>query len=153
MNRAWSYIISKPLSDEELQQLQEAGNRFVSGWTAHESQLSASFEILYKRIIVVKVNEDVHGASGCSIDKLLRFVKEAEAAFHIELLNRLLVAYRSGNGVEVTSAPKIKELLAEHKIDENTIVLNTALANEEELMNWEQPLRTTWLSKYLQAQK
>jgi hypothetical protein len=150
MNRAWAFIISKPLSDLQLSQVMEAGKRFVSSWTAHENKLAGSFEILYKRIIVVTVNEDVNGASGCSIDKLTRFIKETETAFAIELLNRLLVAYKNGNDVEVMHTSKIKALLADNTITENTIVLNTALANENELRDWEQPLKNTWLSKYLQ---
>ena len=149
MNRVWAYIISKPLSAGELQQLKAAGQDFVTGWTAHENKLSAGFNVLYDRIILVKVDEDVHNASGCSIDKLTRFVKDAEANFGIELLNRFLVAYKTNTGIEVVHASKIKDLLAENVISENTIVLNTAVANETELQNWEQKLKDTWLSKYL----
>lgn len=149
MNRVWAYIISKSLSKEELNQLQQDGNEFVINWTAHENKLSASFEIMYQRIIIVKVNEAVHGASGCSIDKLTRFIKETEQKFKVELLNRLLVAYKIGETVEITSASNIKNLLSQNVISENTIVLNTALANENELNVWEQELKNTWLSKYL----
>lgn len=149
MNRVWAYIISKSLSKEELNQLQQDGNEFVINWTAHENKLSASFEIMYQRIIIVKVNEAVHGASGCSIDKLTRFIKETEQKFKVELLNRLLVAYKIGETVEITSASNIKDLLSQNVISENTIVLNTALANENELKVWEQELKNTWLNKYV----
>ncbi len=149
MSRAWAYIISKKLSAQELNALQEAGNTFVMGWTAHEQQLTASFEIFKDRIIVVKVNEEVTGASGCSIDKLTRFIKDAEKQFNIELLNRLIVAYKNEDAVEVVHSSKIKELLSENKISENTSVYNTSILTQEELKNWEQPLKETWLSKYI----
>lgn len=149
MNRVWTYVISKPLSAEAINQLQAEGNAFVSSWTAHENKLVASFEILGGRILIVKVNEDVSGASGCSIDKLMRFIKEAERAFGIELLNRFLVAYKTDAGIEVTHSSKIKELLAQQQLSENTLVYNTAAANENELATWEQPLKATWLNKYL----
>ncbi len=149
MNRVWTYVISQALSPEQLTQLQTAGMHFVQHWSAHENKLAASFDIIGNRIIVVKVNEDVHGASGCSIDKLTRFIKETEAAFRIELLNRFLVAYKSTGGIEVTHASKIKELLQQGALSENTTVFNTAIANEDELGNWEQPLKDTWLNKYL----
>lgn len=150
MNRVWAYIISKPLSEADLNQIREAGIHFVTSWTAHENKLTASFNILHGRIILVKVNEDINGASGCSIDKLTRFIKETETKFSVELLNRLLVAYKNSEGVEVVHSSKIKELLADHKIFENTVILNTAVANENELSTWEQPLKNTWLSKYIQ---
>jgi hypothetical protein len=149
MNRIWAYVISKPLDDSGMKQLQASGTGFVESWSAHENKLAASFGIVGNRIIVVKVNEDVHGASGCSIDKLTRFVKDTEAAFGVELLNRFLVAYKGATGVEVVHSSKIKELLAQGIISENTIVYNTAAANEAELNAWEQPLKNTWLSKYL----
>jgi len=149
MSRVWTYIISKALSTQELNSLQEAGNAFVMGWTAHEQQLTASFEIFKNKIIIVKVNEEVTGASGCSIDKLTRFIKDAEKQFNIELLNRLIVAYKNEDTVEVVHSSKIKELLTENKISENTSVYNTSILTQEELKNWEQPLKATWLSKYL----
>lgn len=149
MNRAWAYIISNRLSDAELEQLLKAGKTFVEHWTAHEHKLTASFEIFKKRIVIVKVNEDVTDASGCSIDKLTRFVKVSETMFGIELFNRMLIAYKIGEEVEVTPAARIKELLENKSIDENTIVYNTSMANEQELLVWEQPLKNTWLNKYL----
>ncbi|MBA3681412.1 MAG: hypothetical protein H0W73_09640 [Bacteroidetes bacterium] len=149
MSRVWAYIISKNLSTEELNSLKQAGINFVTGWTAHEQQLTASFEIFKDKIIIVKVNEDVTGASGCSIDKLTRFIKDAEKQFSIELLNRLLVAYKNNDDVEIVHSSKIKELLSENKISENTSVYNTSILTQSELNNWEQPLKETWLNKYL----
>ena len=148
MDRVWTFIISKTLSKEELNSLNDLGNKFVLGWTAHEQQLTASFEIIGDKIIVVKVNENVTEASGCSIDKLTRFIKETEKQFSIELLNRLLVAYKTNTGIEIVHSSKIKELLAENKISENTIVYNTSVSDQKEFNNWEQELKNTWLSKY-----
>ncbi len=149
MNRVWTFIISKALSDNELSLIINAGTKFVNSWTAHEQKLTASFEIYKNRIIVVKVNEEVTGASGCSIDKLTHFIKQIETEFKVELLNRLLVAYKNGNEISVVHSSKIKELLQTNSIEENTIVYNTAVSNQNELQNWEQPLKNTWLSKYL----
>jgi hypothetical protein len=148
MDRVWTFIISKTLSKEELNSLNDLGNKFVLGWTAHEQQLTASFEIIGDKIIIVKVNENVTEASGCSIDKLTRFIKETEKQFSIELLNRLLVAYKTNTGIEIVHSSKIKELLAENKISENTIVYNTSVSDQKEFNNWEQELKNTWLSKY-----
>ena len=149
MNRAWTFIISKTLSQEELNSLTASGNKFVLGWTAHEQQLTASFEIIKEKIIVVKVNEEVTNASGCSIDKLTRFIKETEAQFKIELLNRLLVAYKKEEGIEVVHSSKIRELLEQNLISENTIIYNTSVNDQNGLKNWEQELKNTWLNKYL----
>lgn len=149
MNKVWTYIISKSLTESELEQLMRSGKNFVTGWTAHENKLSADFKIFKNRVIIVNVDEDVANASGCSIDKLTRFIKETESAFGIELLNRFLIAYKKDEDLEVVHSSKVKELLEQSILSEDTIVYNTAVANETELNNWEQPLKNTWLNKYL----
>lgn len=149
MNRAWTFIIDKELTNEQLLAIQQKGNKFVEGWTAHENQLKGSFEIFKNRIIIIKVNEEENAASGCSIDKLTRFIKQLESEFSIQLMNRLLVAYKQKENIEVVHSSKIKDLLNDGLITDNTIVFNTALANQEELLNWEKPLNQTWLNKYL----
>lgn len=149
MNRAWTFIINKELSPEELSAINSEGKKFIEGWTAHESKLSGNFEIFQNRIIIIKVNEEVNAASGCSIDKLTRFIKQIESSFSVELMNRLLVAYLDKNDVKVVHSSLVKQLLMEGTINENTIILNTALSNQDELQNLEQPLKKTWLQKFL----
>jgi hypothetical protein len=149
MNRAWTFVINKQLNEQQLKSIEDAGNNFVKGWTAHEQQLHGSFDIFRNRIIVMKVNEDIHSASGCSIDKLTRFIKQLESEYGIELMNRLLVAYKTDEGVDVVHSSKIIELLQAGKMNETTSIYNTAIADQEELEKWEQPLKNTWLNKFL----
>ncbi|MBK9283141.1 MAG: hypothetical protein IPM51_02345 [Sphingobacteriaceae bacterium] len=149
MGRVWIYIISKNLTDSELQSLQQAGQNFVSKWTAHDLQLHASFEIFKKRIIIVKVNESLQSASGCSTDKLSRFIKDCESLFNIELYNRLLVAVKNNEEVQVIHSSQIPELLSKEIINNETLVYNTSAADWEQLNNWEQKISDTWLKKYL----
>ena len=141
--------MSKELNPQDFDKLLAAGDAFVANWTAHENKLSASFSIFKNRIIVVRVNESVANASGCSIDKLTRFIKSAELSFGVELMNRLLVAYKNGDDVEVVHSSKIKELISKQVISMETLVYNTAISNENELMSWEQPLKNTWLNKFV----
>jgi hypothetical protein len=148
-NRVWIYTISKALTDEQLQQLTLQGQSFVNQWTAHEQKLAAQFSIEKKRLIVVKVDEQVYGASGCSIDKLTRFVKQLETEYSIELLNRLLVAYENKDAIEVVPTSSIKTLLQNQTITEHTKIYNTAITSEAEQHTWLQALKDTWLKKYL----
>lgn len=145
----WAYTISRELNSNELQQLIVAGQNFVNSWTAHENKLSAEFSVFGNRIILVKVDEAVYNASGCSIDKLVRFVKILETDFKVELLNRLLVPYQHDDKIEVIPTSVFKEKLNTKQLSENTLVYVTAIADEKELLEWQQPVKNTWLSKYL----
>lgn len=151
MKKVWTYLSSKALSASEIEQLKQNGQQFVNQWTAHDNPLQADFSIYKNRILVFKVDEEVHNASGCSIDKLLRFVKETEKTLDTQLLNRLLVAVDRENEIEVIAASKISELLASGNLNKSTPVLNTAVSTDTELANWQQELGNTWLSKYLPA--
>lgn len=150
--RIWIYTLSNELSSEQLADFKTRCQDFVSHWTAHEVSLDASFELFQNRILIFKVNEDKYNASGCSIDKQVRFVKELEQAFSVELLNRLLVAYESNGTVEVVKQSQIGDLLSSGKINENTLVFNNTLSQSSDLLtNWKQPLNKTWLAKYINA--
>lgn len=133
-----------------LDSLMEEGSAFVRQWTAHEKKLEAGFGIYQDKVIIVKVNEQAHPASGCSIDKLLHFIKTSEKKYNVRLLDRMLVAYESETGLRTAHAAEIKELLSKGILNGNTPVYNTSAATDEELQNWKKPLKETWLSKYLQ---
>jgi hypothetical protein len=148
--RIWIYTISQELTNEQSVDFKNRCQNFVSGWTAHDVSLDASFELYQNRLLIFKVNEEKYNASGCSIDKQVRFVKELEQAFSIELLNRLLVAYENNNQVEVVKSAQIKELLSANIISASTLVFDNTITEYKQLeTNWKQPLHHTWLQKYL----
>jgi hypothetical protein len=152
MNRTWTFVIGKPLTAAQLNELSNAGLDFVSGWTAHDTRLSATFRIYRERIIIVEVNESVHNASGCSIDKLTRFIKEMENKLDVQLLNRLLVVYEDESGsLQVENTQVLKGLISSGAVNAHTTVYNTSVANDKELSHWKQPLKDTWLNKYITA--
>jgi hypothetical protein len=154
MERIWIYTLSKELTNEQLSDFKNRCQNFVSGWTAHDVALDATFELYKDRLLIFKVDETKYNASGCSIDKQLRFVKELEQAFSLELLNRLLVAYEKNNDVQVVKQSQISELLSSKEIDENTLIFNNTISQSIDMAtNWKQPLRQTWLAKYLAPQK
>jgi hypothetical protein len=152
--RIWIYTISKLLSEEQLTQLKARCQSFVSTWTAHEVSLDASFELYKNRLLIFKVNEANYNASGCSIDKQVRLVKELEQEFSVELLNRLLVAYEKQDEVAVVKTSDITALLSDGSITENTLVFdNTVTRSGDLIANWKRPLKDTYLSRYLVSNK
>jgi hypothetical protein len=150
MERIWIYTISKQLPDEQISELKQRCQNFVSTWTAHEVSLDASFELYKNRLLIFKVNEANYNASGCSIDKQVRLVKELEQQFSVELLNRLLVAYEKDNDVAVAKTSEIAGLLNDGTINENTLVFDNTISQSTDLdTNWKKPLKDTYLSKYV----
>lgn len=153
-NRVWVYLSDKPLSGALEQSLRADIEAFLMDWNAHGTALDATCELYHNHFIIIKADEEKFAASGCSIDKQLRFIKQAEQKYGLSLLNRLLVAYKTADGIQVISSAQVPQLLANGTINENTLVFNLGVGNESELASaFEIPLRQSWLAKFLQPVK
>ena len=144
-SRVWVYQSDKVLNDADVNKLQAELDNFTIGWTAHNNQLKAKAEIRYNRFIILIVDESQAGASGCSIDKSVRFMKDIEQQFGINLFDRFNLAYRSDE--QILSAPRhtFEGLISNKTIDANTIVFNNMVQNLAELeTKWEVPFKDSW---------
>jgi hypothetical protein len=141
-SRVWVYQSDRKLTDTEALQAQVLLDNFTTGWTAHNNQLLAKAEIRYNRFLILIVDESQAGASGCSIDKSVNFMKHLEQQFGINLFDRFNLAYRDGE--EIISVPRhqFEDLLKAGKINTETIVFNNLAQNITELQTkWEVPLK------------
>ena len=144
-SRVWIYQSDKELTDEQALGLLDLLNKFATEWTAHNHQLKAKAEVRYNRFLILIVDESQAGASGCSIDKSVNFMKRLEQEFGINLFDRFNFAYREGN--EVLSAPRhqFEELLKSGKVNNNTIVFNNLVQDLSQLeTKWEVPFKDSW---------
>jgi hypothetical protein len=148
--RLWVYQNDRILSDEEVITIQKEGEKFISGWSAHGALLNASFEVLCNCFIVLAVDEQQALASGCGIDKSVHFIKQLEQQLHLNLFDRMKVAYRSGNEIRIVSFNEFeKEALAKN-VNEDTIVFNNVVSTKAAFDNeWELPLKKSWQSRVL----
>lgn len=141
-SRVWVYQSDRELNPEETVQIQVHMDNFTHSWTAHNNQLKAKAEIRYNRFLILIVDESQAGASGCSIDKSVNFMKQLEQHFNINLFDRFNLAYRDGEAV--TSVPRLQfeDLLKAGTINTETIVFNNMVQNLAELQTkWEVPFK------------
>jgi hypothetical protein len=144
-SRVWVYQSDRKLSDSETLQMQTELNAFTTNWTAHNNQLKAKGEIRYNRFIILMVDEGQAGASGCSIDKSVRFISQLEQEYQIALLDRFNLAYREGDTVLSAPRKRFEEMLKEGSINADTIVFNNMVQNVKDLQTkWEVPFKDSW---------
>jgi hypothetical protein len=144
-SRVWIYQSNRELTAKETSEIQNTLDRFAAEWTAHNHQLKAKAEVRYNRFLVLIVDESQAGASGCSIDKSVHFLKDLEQQYGIDLFDRFNLAYRDGE--QILSAPRseFEELLKVGKIGNNTIVFNNTVKELAELeTKWEVPFKDSW---------
>ena len=78
-SRVWVYQSPRLITSDEQQRLMSGLFSFIDSWTAHQAGLRAAGAILHDRFVVIAVDENHNHASGCSIDKMVHFMKIGRA--------------------------------------------------------------------------
>ena len=99
-SRVWLHLANRVLSDEELVGWAEAMEGFLSNWTAHGQGLRASWSLFGRRLLVVGLDESLAGATGCSIDQLMRLIQSEGMGLTppVDWLTRTHTLYK-GDGI------------------------------------------------------
>ena len=92
--RLWVHTADRDLTAGEQEAVLEALAGFLDGWAAHGAALTAAGAILYDRVLVVGLDEQRAGATGCSIDKLVGFVRTQGEALGVDWFDRHQVLWR-----------------------------------------------------------
>ncbi|HLT42477.1 MAG TPA: hypothetical protein VKZ95_07210 [Sphingobacteriaceae bacterium] len=145
MERIWIYQANRTLNAEEAELLLEKMDKFTEQWTAHGKQLAAQALLRYNQFLIIRVNEGLAKATGCSIDKSTDTLKQVQQELGIDFFDRMQIAYRDAEGIKTVSRPAFEKLIESGAVDENTIVFNNMVGNTRELeINWEVPLKDSW---------
>ena len=148
--RVWIYQSNRSFTPEEQAQLTSQLKAYLEEWTAHGSELWASFEIRYNRFIVIGANQNVHAVSGCSLDALVRFIQQLEQAYNVTLLDRMNVSYRQGEYIAYKPLIEFKKMVKDKAVSAQTIVFNNLVNTKWEYEeHWEVPLQESWHSRFL----
>ena len=149
-SRVWIYQSSRKLSDAEVSEIRKYGQEFIQNWAAHGKELNAAIEVFYHRFIVLFADESQVSASGCSIDSSVRFIKQIQDAYQIDLFDRLNIAFRTHSDIDVLRMNDFQTALEKGQLNENTIVFNNLVETKEAFENkWETTIKESWHSQLL----
>jgi hypothetical protein len=95
--RLWCFGMPRAPGADVRARLLDSMRDFVSGWTAHSSDLRAGVALLHDRFLLVAADESTAGASGCSIDALTGRLRSLGAQLDLELLDSTPVWFRDGS--------------------------------------------------------
>lgn len=144
-SRVWIYQSDRVLNPEEELRIQQKLDEFTSQWLAHGHQLAAYGEIRHSQFLILSVDEQVAGATGCSIDKSVYLMKEIEKEFGIGLFDRFRIAYRDGDQIVNCSKTEFEDLLNKGELNSDTIVFNNMISSRKDLdSSWEVAMKNSW---------
>ena len=144
--RLWIFAAERPLSAEESNRVLDETDAFIDEWTAHGIPLNAGRELRYNQFLLVGVDERAAGVSGCSVDALVRRMRQLESVLGVELANNAPVLYREGNVIERVSRERFAELAAAGTVGPNTRVFDNTLTRVGDLVagKWEVKAADSW---------
>ena len=149
-SRVWIYQANRSFSESELSELEEKLKVFVEAWTAHGQDLQAGYKIVYKRFIVIALNQNLNSATGCSIDASVHFIQELEKHYNVDLMDKMNVSYKQGEFIAHKTLLDFKKMAKNKAVSKNTIVFNNLVTNIAEFNeNWEVPASESWHSRFL----
>jgi len=148
-SRVWVYQANRPLLADEMEQISSFLTYEMNAWAAHGAPLNASFEIRFGQVVIVAVNEDINEASGCSIDASTRWFKSLGETFQIDFFDRQ-IAKIQGEQISLIPITSIKDfILSAHLLEEDFIIPPQTSDLSQYRNQWLQPVRESWLKKYL----
>jgi len=148
--RVWIYQSSRVFSATEKEEISASLNTFLSNWATHGTPLKTAFEIRYNQFIVIGLDEEVKGASGCSIDASVHMIQSLEMKYKLELLDKMNVCYRAADQICYTPLKEFRKLAKTPKVTPDTIVFNNLVVDKAEYeSHWEVPAYDSWHARFI----
>jgi hypothetical protein len=153
--RLWVFGMSRPLEAAERARLLGEVDGFLERWKAHGHPLAAGSSWEYERFLLVGVDDRITPPSGCSIDALVRALREIEEELDVEMVGGAPVWYREGGPegeLRRVSRSDFRNRVREGEITPDTIVYDLSLTRVGELRDgrWELPARESWHGRYFE---
>lgn len=143
--RVWIYQSNQAFSEETAPVIEKRLQEFAAQWVSHNNQLKAFGKLYHRQFIVLMVDESQAGASGCSIDKSVHFIKAIEQDFQVDLFDRMVFTYKEGDEVKTAHREAFAGLYKAGKINDNTIVFNNLVNTKKDFEEkWTVPLAQSW---------
>jgi|688.fasta_scaffold763959_2 predicted lactoylglutathione lyase len=138
-SRVWVYASNRALNSTESTYAQDEINEFVKQWATHGKELVAKGAVLFDRFIILTVDEQKVGASGCSIDSSVHFVKALGKELNVNFFDRL--------NLYIINDQEIKQIHISEMVNfADWNLFDPMIANLEQLINsWIVPVNESVL--------
>jgi hypothetical protein len=146
-SRVWIYQSPRLFSLSEALAIEEMLEAFARDWKSHGVPVKGYGNLFYGQFIVLMADETATGVSGCSTDSSVRLVKEIEQRFGVNLFDRLMLAFRIKDKVQMIPLSQLPYALENGFINEETPYFNNTVQTKAELeAKWLIPLKDSWLA-------
>ena len=143
-SRLWIFAAARELADIERDGLVAVVDGFLDSWSAHGHPLTSARDVRHERFLLVAVDESAAGASGCSIDALVREIRALESRLGLTLLDHGPVPSRDGSEIRRVPRDEFADLARHGRVTRDTPVFDNTIRKVEALDRWEVPAGDAW---------
>lgn len=148
--RLWVYQANEPFTAQDVPVVASNLEEFARQWVSHSRELRAGATVLHDRFLLLAVDESQAGASGCSIDSSVNFLKKLGAHYKRDLFDRLRFSYEKDGTVYTVSKDEFARLYSNGTIDDNTIVFDPLVKTVGDLStSFRKPLGESWHARFV----
>jgi hypothetical protein len=144
--RLWIFAAERELTSGEREAVLGTVDQFLDHWQAHGHPLTSARDLRHDRFLLIAVDEAAAGASGCSIDALVRDIKRIEASLGLALVDHGPVLFRNGDTIARVPRDEFSDLVRTGVVTPQTIVFNNTLTRVGDVRagRWEVPAAQSW---------
>jgi len=144
--RVWVFAAGRALAPAEAEAVLGTVDAFLGVWAAHGHPLRSSRELRESRFLIIAVDEAAAGASGCSIDSLVREIRSLEAQLGVTLTDHGPVVFREGGTIRRVPRDEFAALARDGRVTPDTLVFDNTISRLAALRGggWELPASASW---------
>ncbi len=144
--RLWIFAADRQLDDSQSRRLLNRIDVFLERWTAHRQDLVAARDLRYSMFLFIAVDERSAAASGCSIDALVREVKEIGSELGVDFTGHGLVHFLDKGQVNQVPRAEFARLACEGRVTPDTVVFDNTLTRAGDVRSgkWQVAARKSW---------
>jgi len=147
-SRVWVYQSNRVFTQSEALQIEELLKNFSRDWKSHGTPVKGFANLFFGQFIILMADETAMGVSGCSTDSSVRFIKNIEQDFQVELFDRLMLAFLIQERIQLLPLSQISSYLEDGLINTDTLYFNNTILTKKELLDhWIIPVKESWLAK------
>ena len=127
--RVWISGFDRPLGPAEQETVRAGMARFSAGWASHQVPVESAFEIVHDRFLVIAACTP-GSVSGCSIDSMMRNMRDLYAAVGVVPPAGNLIFFRDESGrIRSIDHMEFRDVAESGRLKPDTPVFDTMIQN------------------------
>lgn len=144
--RVWISGFERPLDPVEKETVRAGMERFSAGWASHQVPVESAFEIVQDRFLVIAACTP-GSVSGCSIDSMMRNMRDLYSAVGVAPPAGNLIYFRDENGrIQSIDHLEFRDVAESGRLKPHSRVFDTLIQNLGQLRagRFELPYQEAW---------